>query len=181
MTLTDESIRMATIVYRRHDAYLRTKIIIVSAQSAIWSKHRSRLISLEASNSKNQIRIANEKSVLRQQFKVSQIDQQTYQSELKRLTKEALEFSQPYESLMKKIEKGLEEIKQTMIDKLLAGVDAKNRVLQPYHSQSFHPAMICLRKISKRGSIFGKASFSRWSPSNRCRSHWCSLANLMLF
>ena len=119
-TLTDESIRMATVTYRRHAAYLKNQIIIDAQQDAFFSKFQDELSSLKAIDYEVQNRIAKEKGVLRRQFKFGQISQKDYQDSLKKLKPQLWNSSFPYSELKRKVEMELENIKQSIIDKVLS-------------------------------------------------------------
>lgn len=120
LTLTDESIRMATIVYRRHAAYLTNKTIIDAEQDAFLSSFREKLSSLYANDDKVQSRIARKRSALKSEFKLGEISQKDYQNLLKKLKSESTDSSHPYSDLKREVEMKLDVIKQSIIDELLA-------------------------------------------------------------
>lgn len=120
LTLTDESIRMATIVYRRHAVYLTNKTTIDAEQDAYLSGFREKLSSLYANDDKIQSRIVKEKCALRREFKLGKISQKDYQNLSKKLKSESLDSSHPYSTLKREVEMKLESIKQSIIDKVLA-------------------------------------------------------------
>lgn len=120
MTLTDESIRMATVTYQRHAAYLSNKTRIDAQQDEFMSEFRDDLSSLKAADDEIQSRIALERTVLRKQFRWGQSSQKDYQNSLKKLKSESWDSGHPYSELKRKVETTLESIKQSFIDRVLA-------------------------------------------------------------
>ena len=66
-------------------------------------------------------RLTLEKSQARQDFKVGLYDLKEYQSVVKELTKQATDAYISYATLKDKVDRGLEELKSTMLSEALAG------------------------------------------------------------
>lgn len=119
-TQQDDFILRATNAYLRHVTYLRMKPKIDAAQLEFLTDYRGRLESLERTDATVQVRVAEEKSLLRKKFKADQIGQNEYQITLKKLTKDGWKSSLPLATLTREMEQGVEEVKHSMIDLALS-------------------------------------------------------------
>lgn len=120
ITDTEDCLVKAKEAYLRHVAYLRLKpeIDVVQAEfiKKFAGKLKLRLLELNTVES----RTALEKSAVRIKFKLGEIDQKEYQTVLKRLDAHACEALHAISNLKYKVDRGLEEIKNSMMDKALA-------------------------------------------------------------
>lgn len=115
LTVRDDCIRMAANTYLMHAAYLRLKPRIDIAQEEYLSEFRDQLKTLFDNNTKVQAVLDEKKKALRKQFRTGQIDQKTYQPALEELKSQASESNRAYSDLKYKVDRGLREIKMTMI------------------------------------------------------------------
>lgn len=105
--------------YLTHVAYLRLKPQIDAVQAEFIKKFAGKLDARLLESNTVQARITLEKSAVRIKFKSGEIDQKEYQTVLKRLDADACEASHAYSNLKYKVDRGLEEIKNSMMDKEL--------------------------------------------------------------
>jgi len=119
ITDAEDCLFKAKAAYLRHVAYLRLKPKIDSVQAEFIKKFAGKLKLRLLELNTVQSRTALEKSAVRIKFKSGEIDQKEYQTVLKRLDAQACEASHAYSNLKYKVERGFEEIKNSMIDKEL--------------------------------------------------------------
>jgi hypothetical protein len=120
MSDLDDFIEHTKTAYVRHVTYLRLKREIDAAQAPVLKKHRDELQRLHSVYESIRLRVATEKSGLRQQFKKNSIPQKSYQEQMKTLKKEEFDARCAHSNLERKIEMKLEEIKTKMVDQALS-------------------------------------------------------------
>ena len=121
ITDTEDCIAKAKSAYLNHLFYLSLKPIIDAAQADLSSKYSQRLKARFSFSEAAQARITLEKGQARQDFKVGLYDQKEYQSLVKELAKQATDAYISYATLKDKVDRGLEELKSTMLSEALAG------------------------------------------------------------
>ncbi|WP_157040336.1 hypothetical protein [Polaromonas naphthalenivorans] len=120
ITDAEDCLIRAKKAYLTHVAYLRLKPQIDAVQAEFIKKFAGKLESRLLVSDSVRARITLEKSALRSKFKSGEIGQKEYQTVLKRLGAQACEASHSYSNLKYKVKRGLEEIKNSMMDKALA-------------------------------------------------------------
>lgn len=120
VTETEDHISKAKDAYLRHVTYLRLKPQIDATQEEFLRKFAGKLESRLLLSDTVRARITLEKSAERVKFKAGEISQQDYQATLKSLEAQSIEALLPYSNLKYKIDRGLEDIRQSMVDKALA-------------------------------------------------------------
>ena len=120
ITDAEDCIAKAKNAYLNHSFYLSIKPKIDVAQANLSSKYaqtlRARLLFSDIAKA----RLTLEKCQARQDFKVGLYDQKEYQSVVKGLTKQATNAYISYATLKDKVDRSLEEIKNTMLSEALA-------------------------------------------------------------
>ena len=121
ITDAEDCIVRAKDAYINHLFYLSLKSKIDIAQSELSTKYMQRLETRLLFSETVQARLTLEKGQARQDFKVGLYDQKEYQSVVKELTKQATDAYISYATLKDKVDRGLEEIKSTMLSEALSG------------------------------------------------------------
>ena len=119
ITDAEDCLHRAKAAYLRHIAYLRLKPQIDVVQAEFIKKFAGKLESRLLVSDTVRGRITLEKRAVRMKFKSGEIDQKEYQTVLKRLDAQVCEASHAYYNLKYKVDRGLEEIKNSMMDKAL--------------------------------------------------------------
>jgi hypothetical protein len=120
ITETEDYISKAKDAYLRHVTYLRLKPQIDATQEQFLRKFSGKLESRLLVSDTVRTRITQEKSAARTKFKSGEITQKEYQMDLKRMESQAIEASSSYSTMKFKINRGLEDIKNSMLDHALA-------------------------------------------------------------
>ena len=121
ITDAEDCIVRAKDAYINHLFYLSLKSKIDIAQAELSAKYMQRLETRLLFSETVQARLTLEKGQARQDFKVGLYDQKEYQSVVKELTKQATDAYISYATLKDKVDRGLEEIKSTMLSEALSG------------------------------------------------------------
>ena len=121
ITDAEDCIVRAKDAYINHLFYLSLKSKIDIAQAELSTKYMQRLETRLLFSETVQARLTLEKGQARQDFKVGLYDQKEYQSVVKELTKQATDAYMSYATLKDKVDRGLEELKSTMLSEALAG------------------------------------------------------------
>ena len=121
ITDAEDCIVRAKDAYINHLFYLSLKSKIDIAQAELSAKYMQRLETRLLFSETVQARLTLEKGQARQDFKVGLYDQKEYQSVVKALTKQATDAYISYATLKDKVDRGLEEIKSTMLSEALSG------------------------------------------------------------
>ena len=121
ITDAEDCIVRAKDAYINHLFYLSLKSKIDIAQAELSTKYMQRLETRLLFSETVQARLTLEKGQARQDFKVGLYDQKEYQSVVKELTKQATDAYISYATLKDKVDRGLEEIKSTMLSEALSG------------------------------------------------------------
>ena len=121
ITDAEDCIVRAKDAYINHFFYLSLKSKIDFAQAELLAKYAQRLETRLLFSETVQARLTLEKGQVRQDFKVGLYDQKEYQSVVKELTKQATDAYISYATLKDKVDRGLEELKSTMLSEALAG------------------------------------------------------------
>ena len=116
---TEDHLLRTKKAYLHHVAYLRLKPQIDAAQDAFIKRFVGKLGSRLSFSNSVRTRTSLERSAVRSKFKSGAIDQKEYQTVLKRLDAQACEASHAYSNLKYKVDRGLEDIKNSMMDKAL--------------------------------------------------------------
>ena len=119
ITDAEDCIVRAKDAYINHLFYLSLKSKIDIAQAELSAKYMQRLETRLLFSETVQARLTLEKGQARQDFKVGLYDQKEYQSVVKELTKQATDAYISYATLKDKVDRGLEEIKSTMLSEAL--------------------------------------------------------------
>ena len=121
ITDAEDCIAKAKDAYINHFFYLSLKAKIDFAQSELSAKYTQRLKTRLLFSDIVKAGLTLEKSQARKDFKVGLYDQKEYQSVVKKLTKQATDAYMSYATLKDKVDRGLEELKSTMLSEALAG------------------------------------------------------------
>ena len=121
ITDAEDCIAKAKDAYLNHLFYLSLKPKIDVAQADLSNKYAQRLRARLLFSDTAKARLMLENSQARQDFKVGLYDQKEYQSVVKELTKQATDAYISYATLKDKVDRGLEEIKSTMLSEALSG------------------------------------------------------------
>ena len=119
ITEAEDCLHRAKAAYLQHVAYLRLKPKIDAVQAEFLKKFAGKLDARLLESEIVRTRITLLKSAVRIKFKSGEIDQKEYQTVLKELESQADETSLSYSTLKFKVDRGLEEIKNLMLDKAL--------------------------------------------------------------
>lgn len=119
ITDAEDCLAKAKDAYLKHVAYLLLKPKIDAVQAEFIRKFAGKLESRLLESDRIRTRVTLEKSVVRIKFKSGEIGQKEYQIALKKLEAQAVEASLSYSTLKYKVDRGLEDIKDSVMDKAL--------------------------------------------------------------